>query len=81
MGPTNWRPLQAGDTAYTPVTDHPSFPLEFKEGAPYLFRDPETAERIASAWNSLGGEWTWYVKEFLLLPAKPEKPKLQLSLF
>ncbi len=78
----DWRPLQAGDLVYTPVTDHPEFPREFREGKTvYLFRDRETAARIAMAWNSCGGEWTWYVKDFTLLPSESEDPGLQISLF
>jgi hypothetical protein len=83
MIPTDWRPLRAGDTVYTAVTDHPNSPREFREGQPYLFRDYATAEKIALAWNLDGGDWTWYVKKFILLPkpGEPDRPELQMSLF
>lgn len=83
MIPTNWRPLQSGDTVFWPVTDHPNFEREVNEDEPYLFRDRATVEKICLAWNDYDNEgWMWYVRESILLPAKPEGlPDLQMTLF
>lgn len=72
---TCYAPLQAGDTAYTPVTDHPDFPRVFYEGGSGLFRDRGVAERIAAAWNSYlppDAEWRFYVRPVVLQPREPE---------
>lgn len=72
---TYYKPAEAGDTVYRPVTDHPNFPKQFRVGDPYMFTEREVAERIAEAWNSYGGEWKWYVKEFVLLPKEEPEPE------
>lgn len=66
---TGWHPWRVGDTAFAPITNHPKFPIVMRVDSYAKFRDRETAQRIADAWNGYGGEWTWYVKEFELLPA------------
>jgi hypothetical protein len=80
-----YEPLKAGDTCWTPVTDHPKFSKVFYEGQPYLFREQAVAERIAAAWNSYrpaGSEYPFYVKSFVLQPMKPEPEETgQLSLW
>ena len=76
-----YEPLKVGDTAFTPVTDHPDFPKCFYVGESALFRAREAAERIADAWNSYGGDWKWYVKEVTLLSRMEEPKGEQLSLW
>lgn len=63
-----WNPIRAGDPVWCVVTDHPAFPQVVYEGEPYLFREKAVAERIACAWNSYSGDWTWYVKAFVVQP-------------
>ena len=71
----DWRSLRGGDTAYACVTDHPRFPRRFHAGDYGMFRDRDTAERIATAWNSFGEtEWIFYVKEVVLLPPRDHDP-------
>lgn len=76
-------PLKAGDVAFTPVTNHPDFPKEFHVGDSCIFRERDVAERIATAWNSYGGEWEWFVKEIILLEKRPDEeiPEKQLPLW
>lgn len=78
MMPDYYAPLQAGDTAFTPVTDHPNFSRVFREGEYCLFRDQAVAERIAAAWDSYlpaDAEWRWYVKAVVLLPREEPEPE------
>lgn len=79
-----YEPLRAGDTCWTPVTDHPRFPKVVYEGGYCLFRDKEVAERIAAAWNSYrpDGEYPFYAKSFVIQPRVPEPEETgQLALW
>ena len=56
---------------YWVVTDHPNHPKTLREdGVDHsVYYNREDAQRLADAWNRYGGEWTWYVREIVVLPA------------
>lgn len=76
--------LRAGALVFWVVTDHPRHPkVLYEDGsANSAWRDRETAQRIADAWNSYGPEWEWYVREVTVLPrTQTAEEQGQMKLF
>jgi hypothetical protein len=69
----SWHPWQAGDIAWVAVTDHPNFSKVAYPDTCGKCRTQEECQKLCDAWNSYGGEWTWYPKEFVLQDGREHK--------
>jgi len=61
---------RVGDWVWIPVTDHPDYPHQIREGSPYShYATQAEAQSVCDAWNSYGPVYHWYPIRTQILPA------------